>query len=247
VAAAGSDTLEHIDRVVGTKYARHPFAHGLTRGNARTVLRSYLAMSQAFPYLQAGAQKDLIFACIERNQDVPPDVEVTAVVGNFLCWDETGGHHLVLTEGVAGLPHVLDTRRRFHSNLLRRDLEGLLGEPVTPDYDPRTRAYLRQLHEGLACPDAVERCACMVAFERHAGQMIDALWHSVAQVFGCDKDRLSYFRVHVGGDDPAEPYHIALTARMIERLVAERRCDFLAAFDRHYGLSQAWCRDLIAE
>lgn len=55
----------------------------------------------------------------------------------------------------------------------------------------------------------------MVAFETHAGQMIDALWKSISDLCHLDRDSLSYFRTHVGGADPAEPYHIKMTAESI--------------------------------
>jgi hypothetical protein len=106
-----------------------------------------------------------------------------------------------------------------------------------------TAKYLVRLLDDLADLDPVKRCAAMVAFERHAGTMIEALWESLAKLFPVSKDALVYFKVHVGGDDPAEPYHVAMTARMIERLVpAQRAEEFVQAFRDAYDLNYSWCR-----
>ena len=49
--------------------------------------------------------------------------------------------------------------------------------------------------------------------------MIDALWTTVAILFKSEKEKLLYFRMHVGGPDPAEKYHVALTRRMISEVI----------------------------
>src|SRR5262245_53111200 len=100
-------------------FGPHPFVATLTMAQLEAMLPDYLAMSQAFPYLQAAAQRDGIFETIANNGDVTDAFELTSVVGNFLCWDETGGHGVILEEGNSGLPRILATKKQFHSNLLR--------------------------------------------------------------------------------------------------------------------------------
>jgi hypothetical protein len=222
----------------------HPFKAAMNRERLTQLLPDYFAMSQAFPYLQAGSQRDLIFDAIEANRDIPRHVELTSVVGNFLCWDETGGHNLVLKSGNAALPHILETER-FHSNLFRKDVSKLLGRPIQPNYSPTTKLYLHQLYRGLSSNDAVVRCAHMVAFELHAAEMIEALWTTLVRTFDVRADDLEYFRAHVGGDDPAERYHGEMTSRLISELVPigghER---FLEQFESAYSLNIEWCRRL---
>jgi hypothetical protein len=227
-------------------FGPHPFQGPLGRDLLQSLLPEYLAMSQAFPYLQAASQRDGIFEAMALNQDLPEDFELTSAVGNFLCWDETGGHHAVLGKGNAGLPEILETGRNFHSNLLRRDAARILGRPVRPNYSPVTRRYLQALYRGLASPDAVRRCAQMFAFETHAAEMIQALWGSVAEATGLAREELTYFQVHAGGDYPAEAYHGEMTRRMVDRVVPPReRARFVDEYLTAYGLNVAWCRGLV--
>ncbi|MEH1883018.1 hypothetical protein, partial [Nostoc sp.] len=68
---------------------------------------------------------------------------------------------------------------------------------------------------------------------------------SISAIFPLQKDSLFYFRTHVGGTDPAEPYHIQMTSRMIEKIVSENQIgDFLKAFENAYALNYFWCRDI---
>jgi hypothetical protein len=109
-AGAGA-LLDEIHAIIEAEYAVHPFSKtSITKDNAATVLRQYIAMSQAFPYLQvsavpcilglevgylltlsivgmqAGVGKDFIFKSMENNTDMPKDIERTFVVGMFICW-----------------------------------------------------------------------------------------------------------------------------------------------------------------
>lgn len=240
-----STTYQQLNEIIDSRYSPHPFEEGVESQHLLPLLQNYLAMSQAFPYLQAGAQKDLIFAAIQNDEDVPMDVEVTSVVGNYLCWDETGGHYTLSRHGISGLPRILETFKTFHANHLRRDIERL-GGSARPSYSPVTREYLTKLYEGLAHTSPLERCATMVAFELHAQRMISGLWGALAASHpGVQKNDLSYFRIHVGGDDPAEPYHVALTCGMLERLVPpEQKSLFLERFEERYARNVAWCRDI---
>lgn len=226
------------------KFSIHPFSRYMRPDNVMQVLRQYLAMSQAFPYLQAGSQKELIFECMEQNTSIPLDVEITSVVGNFLTWDETGGHSVTMRKGNEGLPDILNTWN-FHANLLRDDIKSILGEDIEPDYSPATTAYLKTLYEGLANRDAVTRCAAMVAFEYHAERMIESLWTSLSDLYPDQKETLKYFHTHVGGDDPAEAYHVAMTSRMLELLVPSDKSDtFLREFEHFYAVNVNWCESI---
>lgn len=247
-ASSMSTRRQQLDAYVSSTYPRHPFEHGIDRRNMEPLLLAYFAMSQAFPHLQSSAQRDGIFEAIANNVDLEPAYEITSVVGNFLSWDETGGHACVLGQGNAGLPEVVRTRSQFHANILRSDLALILGrDDVAPSYGPETRSYLMKLHDGLASPDAVRRCATMVAFELHAARMIDALWGSLSDLTGLPRERLQYFAVHVGGADPAEAYHVEMVSRMIDALVpAEASEHFFACFRKAYDDNVNWCESIKA-
>jgi hypothetical protein len=233
--------LERLDRIVTQEFPEHPFSKGVTRENFPAVIGNYLTMSLAFPYLQAGAQVRLLFHYIDNDLDVPRGVHITAAVGAFLTWDETGGHAIVQHYGNQGLPRILDPDQ-FHSGLLRKDIRTLLGRDVPPAYAKETKKYLKEVHYGLSSVDPVDRVAQMVAFEKHAGRMIEALWNSTSALYGVDKRKLVYFATHVGGDDPAEQYHIQMTSRMIREVISESdRERFLDAFRKAYALNFEWC------
>ncbi|WP_246510523.1 GFA family protein [Bradyrhizobium glycinis] len=226
-------------------FGPHPFAAEMSEEQVASLLPEYLAMSQAFPYLQAGSQRDLIFDAMHYNRDLAKDIELTSVVANFICWDETGGFGRVLQGGKAALPDILATEN-FHSNLLRKDASRLLDRAIRPNYSARTKRYLHSLYAGLSSNDPLVRCAYMVAFELHAAEMIQSLWTSLVKTFNARSDDLEYFRCHVGGEDPAEKYHGEMTSRLISELVpANRNGRFLDEFDRAYRLSLQWCRDLL--
>ncbi len=49
----------------------------------------------------------------------------------------------------------------------------------------------------------------------------------------------------MGGDDPAEPYHVQMTSRMIAKVVSEAQiADFLKAFEAAYALNYSWCQKI---
>ncbi len=236
------DYLAHRGRAL---LGPHPFAAEMSKDQVASLLPEYFAMSQAFPHLQAGSQKDLIFEAIHRNRALPRDVELTSVVANFICWDETGGHSRVLQGGNAALPSILDTDN-FHSKLFKKDASRLLGQAIQPNYSTTTSRYLRALYHGFSSTDPIVRCAYMVAFELHAAEMIQALWNTLVKTFDARSDDLEYFRVHVGGEHPAEKYHGEMTSRLISELVsADCNSRFLDEFDRAYRLSLEWCRNLV--
>lgn len=236
---------KEISEILDQEFKSHPFSTGVSPANAESVMSNYLAMSQAFPYLQSGSQKEQIFHCINTNSDVEKYMEVTTVVGNFLAWDETGGHHVLQKLGIAGLTKILQTEENFHSNLLKSDLRNIFCKDIRPNYTKTTQDYLHQLYNGLSSLDPVVRCANMVAFESHAGQMITALWKSLTDFTIVEKDLLSYFKTHVGGDDPAESYHVKMTSKMIDEIVSNSNVPkFLQAFKTAYSLSYSWCENV---
>lgn len=229
---------------VVTKWGEpHPLSHGVTPENLESLLRNYFAMSQAFPLIQAGACKDLIFQSMAEGSDIGPEIEMTTVVGAFLTWDETGGYYLSLGRGRDSLPEILETDKYFHSNLLRADLKRIGNIDPRPSYSVATIDYLKQLSADLSSADHVHRCAAMVAFEMHAESMISALWGSLSEIVNIPKDELVYFKVHVGGDDPAEEYHKQMTQKMIACLVpTDREQDYCRSFENCYKLHTDWCQ-----
>jgi hypothetical protein len=229
-----------ITSTIGRDFTPHPFSHGISGQNVESVLREYLTMSAAFPYIQAGAHHRLISDHLARGEDIAEATELTAAVGFFLCWDEVGGHQTVMEGGRAALPRILETERS-HVNMLRGDIKTLLGKELRQGHSRFTRTYLAALEVGLGSPDPVQRVAFMVAFEQHAGTMIEALWRTLTDLFQ-SKERLIYFETHVGGDDPGEAYHVAMTSRMIERVVDEgEKKRFLEEFREAYALNFNWC------
>lgn len=235
--------LNDVDLIVGSKFKKHPFSGLDSDTDYENLLANYMAMSQAFPYLQAGSQKDIFNHYMKNNQEIPEHVEITTVVGNFLCWDETGGL-ITIKQGLKALPKILDTRR-FHVNLLKNDCKKILGKPIQAHYSSITKNYLDELYLGLSSLDPIVRVACMVAFEAHANQMIDSLWQALCNNFSLEPKSLSYFLLHVGGDDPAEAYHVQTTQKMIDKIVApEDKNIFFKKFEYFYEKNILWCKDI---
>lgn len=234
--------VEQIATLLRQEFPTHPFEEPLAAERFTSLLAEYLGMSVAFPYLQAGAQQATIMEHVIQDTDVSLDEEITLAVGAFLVADETGVNATLLTEGLPGLPGVLDTRVRFHSALLRKDIGHILGHEVRATYSPPTQTYLLRLAAGLASPDAVQRVAMMVSFEAHAERMITGLWDRISEQFDVRKDDLVYFSTHVGGDDPAEAYHVAMTSNMINRTVTDGDVGaFEHALVSDYRLHLDWC------
>lgn len=198
---------------------QHPFKKLNSKEQICSLLPHFLGLSIAFPYIQAGSQLNLIHKAIDENRDVSQDVELTSVVGNFLCWDETGGAYVLEKYGKAGLPKILQTHKRFHSNLLRDDIKKLTSKSVAPDFSEPTRSYLNSLKLGLSDFNPVIRCAYMVAFEIHAFAIIESLMEAICNNFEASPNELIYFTLHVGGDDAAEIYHLSMVQEMISLLI----------------------------
>lgn len=240
------NAYEQLVAIVSKEFGVHPFTHIQDKEQLEVLLPEYLAMSLAFRYLQAAAQKDVIFDAIQENRSVPEEIELMNVVGNFLTWDESGGNGLLLSQGKAGLPNILDTQRLFHSNILRTDAAKILGYSISPNFSPVTQHYLNTLYQGLASTDPIRRCAYMIAFELHAASMIDSLWGAITAITNLPRKELRYFDLHVGEDDPAEKYHVEMALRLIELVVPPHKHDrFLAEFRAAYQLNFEWCHALI--
>ncbi|WP_157641570.1 hypothetical protein [Burkholderia ubonensis] len=241
------DTIDAGLAALQAELGDHPFRRVASRTALERIFPHYLAMSQAFPYLQAGAQADAVLDAIRTNREVARDVEITSVVGNFLCWDETGGAYVIDRYGKPGLSGILDTGKWFHANFLKNDIETLTGKAPSPEFGDPTRAYLLKLFDGLGARSPMTRCAYMVAFEMHANAMIAALWDSTSRCYGVDRRGLVYFQCHVGGDDPAEAYHVDMTRRMIQLLVAEDELPrFMDQVSAALAENIAWCAALVA-
>lgn len=229
---------------ITSSFGEHPFVNGVDAENLEVVLSHYLGMSIAFPYLQAGAIGRIFQTALQSNRDVDVEIEATSVVASFLVWDEFGGHAKVLSGGASALPEILKTQS-FHANLLRNDIRTLLGQDAKPTFAEPTRAYLQTLYDGLSSDDALERVAHMVAFEQHAGQMIEALWASLKRTKQVPEESLSYFYTHVGGDDPAEVYHVEMTGKMLSKVIcAAEWAGFLRCFESAFRLNWEWCKNI---
>ncbi|BBH54554.1 hypothetical protein [Fluviispira sanaruensis] len=223
--------------------SNHPF-DSINIENMKGFMANYLAMSQAFPYLQAGSQKDLFFNYMNDNKPIDKDLEITSVVGNFLSWDETGGLFITLRKKMAGISEILKTEKYFHSNNLQDDLYMIFGQNISPYYSETTKKYLNKLYEKLSDNDSIKRCATMVSFEVHANNMITSLWDSLANRYNfLIKNELKYFYNHVGGEDPAEQYHVKMTEEMIELIAnnEEKRSLFIKYFTENYKFHTEWC------
>ncbi|KJE21087.1 hypothetical protein FF36_04592 [Frankia torreyi] len=233
---------EQLDAIMVEAVPIHPFERPLDRQVLERLLPEYLAMSIAFPYLQAAAQRDLALHHIHAGMDFTEAEEITLVVGSFLVADETAVNSTLMASGPRGLPDILQTRRRFHSALLRQDIQRLLGEATDPRFSDDTKFYLHRLLDGLSSMDMVTRVATMVSFEAHAERMINGLWERLAEVFTVDRSELAYFHAHVGGDDPAEQYHVAMTGSMITRtLEVTDLPELCRAVVDAYHLHSDWC------
>ncbi|NDD58429.1 MAG: hypothetical protein EBZ47_04145 [Chlamydiae bacterium] len=241
----GTAIIEELRSAVNIHFPLHPFTHKVSAGNSEEVMGKYMAMSQAFPFIQAGAYKDLVLRAIHRSQPISEEVEKTFVIGTFLCWDETGSQYLLQQEGMSALPKILDTKTQFHANLLRKDLQIIFNHTVEPNYCSDTQTYLLQLMKKLGASNKLERSAMMVAFEMHAERMIQELWKSLADSHSLQKENLIYFEAHVGGDDPAEAYHVALTQKLVQDLVSPKeKEEFFRFFMESYALNVSWCETI---
>lgn len=234
------DLATDVDRLVPI----HPFAEKIDMVHMEPLLANYLAMSMSFPYLQSGSCSDAIISSIKDGREMPPHFEKSSIVGAFLVWDELGGWHKTFKKGHSGLPGILDSKA-VHANYLKADLETLFGHKVEMRFDEPTKEYLLDFYKALSSEIPVIRCAAMVTFELHAERMITSLWETVANSFSVEKRHLKYFDTHVGGDDPAEAYHVQMTKNLVDATVEPNTVErFKAEALRQYFLHIQWCKNI---
>ena len=250
---ASAALIAELNRRIGARFPVHPFRTGVTRNNFERVIAEYLAMSIAFPFIQAGAMHATYRAALRapgnaEQGDTDKNAEITGAVGAYLVWDEVGGHKLTLERGNVGLLQLPATRRNYHAHWLRQDIRTLLGREVAPHRSAATVRYLDDLLAGLSDPRGNRNVAHMIGFECHAEAMITALWEAICAAFDVPADeRLVYFWGHVGGQAPAEAVHVEMTRMMVAELVPPARGEeFIALCLEAYALNFRWCEAISA-
>jgi hypothetical protein len=240
---ASAALIEELDRRIGERFPEHPLRNGVTKDNFEAVAAQYLAMSIAFPFIQAGAIHETYKAALRARDDTDKNSEITAAVGAFLTWDEFGGHNLTLTKGNKGLLQLTATHSNYHAHWLRQDIRTILGKDVRPNRSEATARYLDELLDGLSDARRNRNVAYMIGFECHAEGMIKALWDAVCSSFDLPQDEgLVYFWGHVGGPSPAESVHVEMTRMMVAELVPpDKREEFIELCLEGYALNYHWC------
>lgn len=235
---------EKISEIFNNILNPHPLSYGITKNNVTQLIADYLAMSEFFPYIQAGAHNAVLNKCLTEKTHIPESCQATSVVGAFLCWDEFGGHYKMLRGGIPALPTILETKS-FHANILKEDIKLFSPNSLNLSYSQVTADYLLKLQSGLSSENPVERVAFMVAFERNAEKMIMGLYDSLKNLYSLKSQKLAYFETHVGGDDPAEAYHIETTTRLIAGVVNDaNRSSFLDYFTTACYINREWTEDI---
>lgn len=223
----------------------HPFSEGILLSNIESILGEYYFMSQYFPFIQSCAHTSIVKSCLVNRVPIPKNIEKTSVVGAFLSWDELGGHHKISKYGISALPSILDSNG-FHSNILKKDITEKLNLSLPDRFSEETGEYLERLLERLGSNCIHERIANMVAFEINASYMITALYDSLKSLFKKEAQLLTYFEIHVGGDDPAEPYHMDMTSRLVDDSLNDLHSlnDFLDKFNSACLFHSKWMRSI---
>ena len=240
------DIYDDMFFVINTNYKKHPFSKYVTINNFDTVISDYLTMSRLFPYIQAKSIGDALLNSLKLGKIDLDKIELTSVVGTFLVSDEFGIYNNACLQGNKGLVNILNVERNFHYHFLMNDMKNIKGYEIIPNYSKVTMDYLDNLLQGLSNLDDVVRCATMVAFECHAENMILSLWNKVSELFpNLNKDDLKYFHSHVGGEDPAEQYHVLMTKQMIKEIVnLKTRAKFMIEFEKAYKANFEWCETI---
>ena len=155
---------------------------------------------------------------IESGRTIDHKIEITTAVSNFLSFDETGNYEKVKKHGDAALIEFTNSDN-FHYNILKEDLRLLFKREIAPTVSPELISYFKVLGSGLSSLNDIQRCACLVALEVHSEVMIKSLWGSLLILFpDYSGSNLMYFYLHVGGENPAERYHVEMTENMIQRI-----------------------------
>ncbi|AYQ31028.1 hypothetical protein [Runella sp. SP2] len=241
-----SNIHSQIEHLINNEYNKHPFTAGIDKANVEGVLAEYLGLCLCAPYIIGGSSNELFLNCVFSGRPIDRKIEITTAVAAFLSFDETGNYNKVIAGGHEALLSLLDTSD-FHSNMLRRDLKLLFGKDISPTHNSYLKYYFVQLSKGLSNIDDVQRCAALVALEVHSEIMILSLWDSVMQVFPeIERNKLEYFYLHVGGDNPAEKYHVAMTEQMINEVVGQDNLvTFFTHFKFYYEMNTKLCRDIL--
>lgn len=245
---ASAAIIEELSRRINEYFPIHPFRNGVNKDNFETIIADYLAMSIAFPFIQAGAIHETYKAALRAAGDTDKNTEITGAIGTYLVWDEMGGHKLTLEKGNIGLLQLPATRRNFHAHWLRNDIRTILGKDVPPRRSAATAHYLDALLGGLSDARQNRNVAYMIGFECHAEAMISALWDAICLSFNLPHDeQLVYFWGHVGGHSPAEAVHVEMTRMMVAELVPpEQEEEFIKLCVEAYALNFHWCEALTA-
>lgn len=235
-----------IEKLIGDSYPIHPFAHDIEKENVEGVLAEYLGLCLCAPYIIGGSNNQLFQSCIFSGRPIDKKIEITTAISAFLSFDETGNYNKVVKGGHEALPSILDTSD-FHSNMLRRDLKMLFKKEISPVHKEYLKNYFVELSDGLSNIDDVKRCAALVALEVHSEIMIQSLWESIMNVFpDIEKNSLIYFYLHVGGDNPAEQYHVAMTEMMINEVVGKENMEpFFKYFRQYYEMNINLCSKIL--
>ena len=246
LAQASAGIIEELSRRIIERFPDHPFRSGVDKANFEAVSAGYLAMSIAFPFIQAGAIHQTYKAALRTGGDTDKNAEIAGAVGAYLVWDEVGGHKLTLESGNEGLLQLPATRRNYHAHWLRKDIRTILGKDVRPHRSAATARYLDALLDGLSDTRSNRNVAYMIGFECHAQAMITALWDAVCSSFDLPHDeQLAYFWGHVGGELPAEAVHVEMTRMMVAELVPpDRREEFIELCLEAYALNYHWCEGI---
>ena len=246
---AAAAIIEELSRRIRERFPDHPFRSRVNKENFEAVSADYLAMSVAFPFIQAGAMHATYKAALRAGGDTDKNAEITGAIGAYLVWDEVGGHKLTLERGNDGLLQLPATRSNYHAHWLRKDIRTILGKEVRPHRSAATARYLDELLDGLSDARRNRNVAYMIGFECQAEQMISALWDAVCSSFDLPRDeRLVYFWGHVGGELPAEAVHVEMTRMMVAELVfPDRQEEFIELCVEGYALNFHWCEAITME
>lgn len=246
--ASASDIVTELESLIGERFPLHPFEVGITKENFEQVMAEYLAMSIAFPYIQAGSAHENYRKAIQISGDTNHNLEITAAIGTLLVSDEFGADELIRQSNKEQIPLASHVEQCIHSNLLRHDIATILGKPLKPRWSSATRSYLDQLFFAFSDQTKNRNVAYMITFEMHAYKMILAIWSAINRCFGMHKySELQYFSRHIGGDSPAEALHIEMTLKMIDALISdEDREGFILTCTEGFTTNIRWCESILS-